>query len=239
MSDENMYETGPGPGAGAEPGAGRDAGADAAADAADAAARVRLRDRPRAAVFTARAVLHDLRAVDGALYAAVAATPTPALDVGLRRLSHAADHSKISFAVAAGLALLPGRPRRAAAAGVGAIAIASATANLFGKRLVRRRRPDREAARVVVGRHVPMPESASFPSGHTASAVAFATAAGVVLPPVAVPLGLLASAVGYSRVHTGVHYPGDVAAGAVLGLASGAASLAVGASLMRARRPAS
>ncbi|MFJ5708769.1 phosphatase PAP2 family protein [Streptomyces sp. NPDC093105] len=202
------------------------------------ATRVRLRDRPRATALTVRDVLHDLRAVDGALYAAVAATPTPALDVGLRRLSHAADHSKISFAVAAGLALLPGRPRRAAAAGVGAIAIASATANLLGKRLVRRPRPDREAARVVVGRHVPMPESASFPSGHTASAVAFATAVGVVLPPAAVPLGLLASAVGYSRVHTGVHYPGDVAAGAVLGLAGGAASVAVGTSLSRAfRRP--
>ncbi|MFI8323787.1 phosphatase PAP2 family protein [Streptomyces sp. NPDC085529] len=200
------------------------------------AERVRLRDRPRAAALTVRAVLHDLRAVDGALYAAVAATPTPALDVGLRRLSNAADHSKISFAVAAGLALVPGRPRRAAVAGAGAIALASATANLLGKRLVRRPRPDREAARVVVGRHVPMPESASFPSGHTASAVAFATAAGVVLPPVAVPLALLASAVGYSRVHTGVHYPGDVAAGAVLGLASGAVSVAVGASLTRAFR---
>ncbi|MDX2295531.1 MULTISPECIES: phosphatase PAP2 family protein [Streptomyces] len=221
MSDESSgkHETGADPGA-------------------RTAERVRLRDRPRAAALTVRAVLHDLRAVDGALYAAVAATPTPALDVGLRRLSNAADHSKISFAVAAGLALVPGRPRRAAVAGAGAIALASATANLLGKRLVRRPRPDREAARVVVGRHVPMPESASFPSGHTASAVAFATAAGVVLPPVAVPLGLLASAVGYSRVHTGVHYPGDVAAGAVLGLASGAVSVAVGASLTRAlRRP--
>ncbi|MEV4936855.1 phosphatase PAP2 family protein [Streptomyces zaomyceticus] len=178
-----------------------------------------------------RAVLQDLRAVDGAVYAAVAATPTPTLDTALRRLSHAADHSKISFAVAAALALVPGRPRRAALAGVGAVAVASATANLLGKRLVRRQRPDREAARVVVGRHVPMPDSASFPSGHTASAVAFATAAGVVLPPAAVPLQILAMAVGYSRVHTGVHYPGDVAAGAVLGIASAAASLVVGASL--------
>ncbi len=39
-------------------------------------------------------VLSDLRAVDGALYAAVAATPTPALDRALRRLSHAADHPR-------------------------------------------------------------------------------------------------------------------------------------------------
>ncbi|WP_405855842.1 phosphatase PAP2 family protein [Streptomyces sp. NBC_00090] len=175
---------------------------------------------------TLPAVLHDLRAVDGAVYAAVAATPTPTLDTGLRRLSTAANHSKISLAVAAALALVPGRPRRAALAGAGAIAIASASSNLLGKRLVRRARPDREAARVVVGRHVPMPDSASFPSGHTASAVAFATAVGVVLPVAAVPLGALAVAVGYSRVHTGVHYPGDVAAGAVLGVASAAVSLA-------------
>ncbi|MFC0051894.1 phosphatase PAP2 family protein [Streptomyces actinomycinicus] len=170
-------------------------------------------------------MLRDLHAIDGALYAAVAATPTPTLDRTLRRLSHAADHSKISLTVAAGLALVPGRPRRAAVAGVCSVALASAAANLFGKRMVRRRRPDREQARVVVDRHVPMPESASFPSGHTASATAFATAVGVVLPPAAVPLGALAAAVGYSRVHTGVHYPGDVAAGAVLGFAAAATSL--------------
>ncbi|GAA0629548.1 phosphatase PAP2 family protein [Streptomyces thermocarboxydovorans] len=180
-------------------------------------------------------VLSDLRAVDGALYAAVAATPTPALDRALRRLSHAADHSKISFAIAGALALGGARQRRAALAGVGAIAVASASANLLGKRLVRRARPDREAARVTVDRHVPMPTSASFPSGHTASAVAFATAVGTVLPATSVPLGALAGAVAYSRIHTGVHYPGDVAAGAVLGIASAATALAVGA----ARFPAS
>jgi len=72
-----------------------------------------------------------------------------------------------------------------------------------------------------------MPQSASFPSGHTASAVAFASAVGTALPATAVPLGLLACAVGYSRVHTGVHYPSDVAAGAVLGIASAAAVRAV------------
>ncbi len=43
--------------------------------------------------------------MDGALYAAVAATPTPTLDRALRKLSHAADHSKISLAIAGALAL--------------------------------------------------------------------------------------------------------------------------------------
>ncbi|MBQ0878222.1 phosphatase PAP2 family protein [Streptomyces sp. RT42] len=175
------------------------------------------------------AVLGDLRAVDGALYAAVAATPTPTLDRALRRLSHAADHSKLSLGIAAALASAGARPRRAAVVGLGAVALTSAAANLLGKRLVRRARPDREGARVTVDRYVPMPASASFPSGHTACAVAFATAVGVVLPVAAVPLGALAGAVGYSRVHTGVHYPGDVAAGAVLGIAGAAAALAAAA----------
>ncbi|MEY9964207.1 membrane-associated phospholipid phosphatase [Streptacidiphilus sp. MAP12-16] len=175
---------------------------------------------------SARDVLRDLKAVDAAVYTAVAATETPALDTSLRRLSAAADHSKISLTVAGLLSLRPGRTRQAALLGGAAVAVASATANLVGKRLVRRPRPDRTSL-VVPGRHVPMPQSASFPSGHTASAVAFATAVGTALPATSLPLGLLACAVGYSRVHTGVHYPGDVAAGAVLGIASAAAVLAV------------
>ena len=62
-----------------------------------------------------------------------------------------------------------------------------------------------------------MPMSASFPSGHTAAAVAFASGAGRVIPLASVPLHGLAALVGYSRVHTGVHYPGDVVAGALIG----------------------
>ena len=62
-----------------------------------------------------------------------------------------------------------------------------------------------------------MPASRSFPSGHTAAAVAFAGGVGSVLPAAGVPLHVLAALVAYSRVHTGVHYPGDVLAGALLG----------------------
>jgi membrane-associated phospholipid phosphatase len=62
-----------------------------------------------------------------------------------------------------------------------------------------------------------MPVTHSMPSGHTASAFAFATAVGQVLPRDALALRALAAAVGYSRVHTGVHYPGDVVLGALLG----------------------
>ena len=38
-----------------------------------------------------------------------------------------------------------------------------------------------------------------------------------MLPPAAIPLRALAALVAYSRVHTGVHYPGDVVAGALMG----------------------
>jgi membrane-associated phospholipid phosphatase len=171
-------------------------------------------------------LMRDLAALDQALYEAVTITSTPTLDAALRRLSAAADHSKISFLIAGALAVRPGRTRRAAALGVAAIGVASTTANLLGKRLVRRPRPHRAEDSPFPGRHVPMPASASFPSGHTASAVAFAAAVGPAFPVATVPLGLLACAVGYSRIHTGVHYPGDVIAGAVLGTAAAATVLA-------------
>jgi undecaprenyl-diphosphatase len=169
-----------------------------------------------------RDILRDLAAVDEAAYTAVARTSTPALDRGMRQLSTAANHSKISLTTAGLLALRPGRPRRAALCGTAAVAVASATANLVGKQVVRRPRPIR-AAPTNPRRQVPMPGSTSFPSGHTASAFAFAYAVGSVLPAAAVPLGAVALAVGYSRVHTGVHYPGDVAAGALIGIAAAAA----------------
>ncbi|CAL9632168.1 phosphatase PAP2 family protein [Streptomyces sp. enrichment culture] len=190
-------------------------------------------DRPPRDGLPHRRLVRDLGALDQALYEAVTVTETPALDAALRRLSAAADHSKLSFTVAGLLALVPGRPRRAALLGVAAVGVASASANLIGKKLVRRRRPHRAEDSPFPGRHVPMPESASFPSGHTASAVAFAAAVGPVLPLSTVPLGLLAAAVGYSRVHTGVHYPGDVIAGALLG--TGAAAVVLGTAARAAR----
>ena len=63
-----------------------------------------------------------------------------------------------------------------------------------------------------------MPVSRSFPSGHSPQAFAFATGVGEVSPGAAIPLRALAVAVAYSRVHTGVHYPGDVIGGALTGV---------------------
>jgi len=165
-----------------------------------------------------RRTLEELHRLDQAVYAAVAVSPTPSLDAGLRRLSHAANYSRISFALAGGLVLFGGpKGRRAAVRGIASIALTSATMNVAIKPWARRRRPDRDSAQVPIARHVRMPTSHSFPSGHSAAAFAFAAGVGRNLPWAAPPLTLLAFLVAYSRVHTGVHYPGDVIVGALCG----------------------
>jgi membrane-associated phospholipid phosphatase len=180
--------------------------------------------------------LRELGAVDRAVYEAVARTPTGALDVPVRRLSGAADKSRVWLAIAAVVAVAGGRRgRRAALEGVAAIAVTSATVNLGLKPIARRRRPDRAQPALFEGRHVPMPRSASFPSGHAASAFAFAYAVGRHLPVLTVPIRLLAVAVAYSRVHTGVHYPGDVVIGSVAGAGTAAMVAAVADRAARAR----
>lgn len=173
---------------------------------------------------TLAAVLRDLGRLDLAVYRAIAATPTPTLDQPLRRLSDVATRSKLWFGIAGAMALVGGKAgRRAALNGVAAIAVDSAAVNLVGKLWVRRHRPNPAEAGVPERRRVQMPTSASFPSGHAASGFAFAEAVGEVTPGFAMPLRLLAAVVGYSRVHTGVHYPGDVIAGALIGSSIGEA----------------
>jgi YegS/Rv2252/BmrU family lipid kinase len=141
---------------------------------------------------------------------------SPVLDAVLTSASRAANRSRMWFLAGGLLAALGGsRGRRAAASGLVAVAVASAVVNGPSKLLVRRARPTRRAPLV------PVPRTTSFPSGHAASAFAFAVAASRELPPAAVLLVPLAAAVSYSRVYVGVHYPSDVLLGAALGTGAG------------------
>ena len=65
------------------------------------------------------------------------------------------------------------------------------------------------------------PSSASFPSGHASTAFAAAAAIALLRPSLRVPAFALAALVAASRVVLGVHYPLDVIAGALIGVAVG------------------
>ncbi len=176
------------------------------------------------------ALLRRLGRYDRAAYRSVARLSTPLLDEPLRRVSDFANFSKPWFLVAGFLALLGGRRgRRAALTGLAAVGAASLVVNQPMKMAGERRRPDRAGLGVPQRRWVPMPASTSFPSGHSASAAAFAVAVGDVLPALRLPLRAAASIVAFSRIYTGVHYPSDVlvgaAVGAILGRLASAAAL--------------
>src|SRR5436305_10559479 len=146
----------------------------------------------------AAAGLRELGAVDRAVYAAVAATPTPSLDEPLRRLSNAANNSVLWLALAVGLGVAGGSAgRRAAVRGTVAIGVTSALVNLAVKSAWSRQRPDRAGVGVPLWRNVRMPTSTSFPSGHAASGFAFAAAIGRDQPWLGVALRFLAATVAY------------------------------------------
>ena len=143
---------------------------------------------------------------------------SPALDRPLVAITQAANYSRLWLLIAAALTVFGGsRGRKAAGRGLVAITIAAAVANGPAKLLVRRRRPSSRSQPTLIR----MPRSTSFPSGHSAAAFAFATGACAELPMLAPVLVPLAGVVAYSRVHTGVHYPSDVAAGMAIGIGSG------------------
>lgn len=168
-------------------------------------------------------VRHHAGAVDRHLLHRATSRESPIADAGLRAISRAANHSKLWMASAGILGVTGGsRGRRAALRGLVGIAITSVAVNGPLKLLLRRERP----ALHMLGRSnlVVMPSSFSFPSGHAASAFAFATGVAREWPAAGVPIAATAGAVAYSRVHAGVHYPSDVIVGAGLGV--GAALLA-------------
>ncbi|MFI8939626.1 phosphatase PAP2 family protein [Streptomyces syringium] len=104
--------------------------------------------------------------------------------------------------------------------GIAAMAVAQVLSNGVAKQLVERPRPPKEWFwhEDVEDR----PDSSSFPSGHTAAAVAFTAAVTPTWPWAGAACAVPTALVAVERVHSGAHYPSDVAAGAAIGLAAAA-----------------
>jgi membrane-associated phospholipid phosphatase len=133
------------------------------------------------------------------------------------RFSSLGEHAALWLA-AGTLGALVDRPRRARWTRGVLVVGATYALNTAIKALVRRPRPVIDGLPALV----PTPTRLSFPSAHSSTSFAAARAYGRLVP--AAPLYATAAAMAASRVYLGVHYPTDVAAGALLGLATGSAA---------------
>ena len=119
----------------------------------------------------------------------------------------------------------------AAAAATGA---ASLVAHLLKQAFDRDRPP---VADPDVGSLVAIPGNPSFPSGHSATAFAAATAVAILCPRMRPWALAIAAAVALSRVYLRVHFPLDVLVGAALGAGIGALCALAVVRLMRTAAP--
>ena len=111
------------------------------------------------------------------------------------------------------------RGRRAAVDGLASVAVTSAIVNAILKPLARRRRPERVRFRVPAAAPSEDARDTLVPVGAFSLRFRLRGRNRDEAPEVAAPLSAAAAVVAYSRVHTGVHYPGDVIVGSLVGAA--------------------
>jgi decaprenylphosphoryl-5-phosphoribose phosphatase len=151
------------------------------------------------------------------LYRLVRSAARPPASDAVARFSSLGEHAALWFGLGA-LGALTDR-RRSARWRRGLVVVGATYATNTAIKLVfRRRRP----ALADLPALIATPTGLSFPSAHASTSFAAARAYGRLLP--AAPLYATAAAMACSRVYLGVHYPSDVAAGALLGLAMGSAA---------------
>jgi undecaprenyl-diphosphatase len=156
--------------------------------------------------------------VDGALFRAVIGAHAPWLDTLCLFASAIGGKGFVWFTLAAIAAVFP-RRRMAAWRLTLAVALTFLLVDAVVKPAVGRVRPFNALSDVAV--IDTRPSSGSFPSGHAASAFAGALAAGRMFPLAQPVFWPLAALIAFSRVYVGVHWPSDVIAGAIIGLACG------------------
>ncbi|MER7983890.1 phosphatase PAP2 family protein [Streptomyces sp. NPDC095817] len=134
-------------------------------------------------------------------------------------MEETAESSKLWLGAAAVMATFGARRgRKCALTGLTALTVAQLISNGVVKQLVDRSRPPKEWIHheEVEDR----PDSPSFPSGHTAAAIAFTAAIAPAWPLAATLCAAPAALLAVERVQSGAHFPTDVTAGAVIGLGS-------------------
>jgi diacylglycerol kinase family enzyme/membrane-associated phospholipid phosphatase len=144
-------------------------------------------------------------------------------DLAAVALTRAADRWRIWLGAAAVVAAVGGRfGRRAALRGLVAAMLASLASNVAVKPVVRRRRP--RTSRFRLTRLTSEHTSSSFPSGHTAVAVAFAAGAAQEQPMTAAVFAPLAIGVTWARVRAQEHHLSDVLGGGLIGAVAAVAT---------------
>ena len=141
------------------------------------------------------------------------------LDAVIPVVTRLGDSGVIWIVMAAALLLFP-RTRKYGLAAALALVIGALICNVTLKPLVARIRPY-ELADMAQRLLIDPPSDFSFPSGHTTSSFAAATALAASKAkgwPAAMALAVI---IAFSRLYLYVHYPTDVIAGAVIGAASG------------------